>query len=91
MFKSRTAFLLLGIALLLSGQSVFADTNTDADPYLEQARAILKKAPLVDGHNDLPMVIRDGFGGDVEGHDISVPAAYDTDIPRLRAGGVGKN
>jgi membrane dipeptidase len=35
------------------------------------------------------MVIRDEFGGDVEGHDISVPAAFDTDIPRLRAGGVG--
>lgn len=87
MFKSLTRSLLLGIALLVGWQSVLADTGADA--YLEQARAILKQAPLVDGHNDLPMVIRDGFGGDVEGHDISVAAAYDTDIPRLRAGGVG--
>lgn len=89
MFRSRITFLLMGIALLVGWQSVLAETNTDADPYLEQAREILKKAPLVDGHNDLPMVIRDGFGGDVEGHDISVAAEFDTDIPRLRAGGVG--
>ncbi|MGB7452663.1 MAG: dipeptidase [Lysobacterales bacterium] len=87
MFRSRINVLTLGFALVLGWQLAFADDH--ADPYLEQARAILKKAPLVDGHNDLPMVIRDEFGGDVEGHDISVPAPHDTDIPRLRAGGVG--
>jgi membrane dipeptidase len=87
MFKIRINVLLLGIALVLGWQSACADP--DADPYLEQARAILKKAPLVDGHNDLPMLIRDEFGGDVEGHDIAVAASHDTDIPRLRAGGVG--
>ncbi len=48
-----------------------------------------RRRRIVDGHNDLPMVIRDEFGGNVEGHDISVPASHDTDIPRLRAGGVG--
>ena len=87
MYISRIRVLLLGIALLVFCQSVFADDQ--ADSYLEQARAILKKAPIVDGHNDLPMLIRDEFGGDVEGHDISVPASNDTDIPRLLAGGVG--
>jgi len=87
MFKSRIHVLLLGFALVVGWQSAFADQHTD--PFLEQARAILKKAPLVDGHNDLPMVIRDEFGGDVEGYDISVPASHDTDIPRLHAGGVG--
>jgi len=75
------------LALVLGWQTVCADEHSD--PYLEQARAILKKAPLVDGHNDLPMVIRDEVDGNVEGHDISVPASHDTDIPRLRAGGVG--
>ena len=87
MFKSRINGLLLGLVLALGWQTAFADEGADA--YLEQARAILKKAPLIDGHNDLPMVIRDEFGGNVEGHDISVPAWGDTDIPRLRAGGVG--
>ena len=87
MFKSRINVLLLGFALAVGWQPAFADDPADA--YLEQARAILAKAPLVDGHNDLPMVIRDELGGNVEGHDISVPASHDTDIPRLRAGGVG--
>jgi len=77
----------LGLGLVLGCQVAFADNRTDA--YLEQARAILAGAPLIDGHNDLPMVIRDEFGGDAEGHDISAPASFDTDIPRLRAGGVG--
>ena len=86
MFNSRI-HVMLGFALVLGWQSAFANQHTD--PFLEQARAILKKAPLVDGHNDLPMLIRDEFGGDVEGHDISEPASHDTDIPRLRAGGVG--
>jgi len=87
MFKSRLNGLFLGLVLVLGWHAVFADDGADA--YLEQARAILKKAPLVDGHNDLPMVIRDEYGGNVEGHDISIAAAHDTDIPRLRAGGVG--
>jgi len=87
MFNSRFYGLLLGLFMVLGWHSAFADN--DADAYLEQARAILKKAPLIDGHNDLPMLIRDEFGGDVEGHDISAPASHDTDIPRLRAGGVG--
>lgn len=79
--------LLMGSALLLGWPSAHADQPADA--YLEQARAILKSSPIVDGHNDLPMVIRDEYGGDVVAHDISIPASHDTDIPRLRAGGVG--
>ena len=82
----RWAFL-LALALASVGQPALAQQGSDA--YLDQARAILQRAPIVDGHNDLPMVIRDNLAGDVEGHDISMPAAYDTDIPRLRAGGVG--
>ena len=85
--KSAVTHIVLGFALLLGWQSALADHH--ADPYLERARAILKTAPLIDGHNDLPMLIRDEFGGDVEGHDISVRASNDTDLPRLREGGVG--
>jgi membrane dipeptidase len=75
------------LSMALGWQTACADSEADA--YLDQARAILARAPLIDGHNDLPMVIRDEFGGNVEGHDISAPASHDTDIPRLRAGGVG--
>ena len=86
---SRSCFsaILLVFALLLGCQPALA--SQPADAYLEQAREILRRSPIVDGHNDLPMVIRDEYGGDVLAHDISVRAPGDTDIPRLRAGGVG--
>ena len=60
-----------------------------ADSSLERAKAILDESPVVDGHNDLPWVIREKFDGNVEGYDISRVAEYDTDIPRLREGRVG--
>jgi len=44
--------------------------------------------PIIDGHNDLPMQLRGRFGYDVGGLDRSRPGLQ-TDIPRLRAGGVG--
>jgi len=60
-----------------------------ADDALDRARSVLDDAPIVDGHNDLPWVIREKFGGDVEGLDISARSQFDTDIPRLREGRVG--
>ena len=60
-----------------------------AQDNLERAKALLQDAPVVDGHNDLPWVIREKFGGDVENYDISVYAQFDTDIPRMREGQVG--
>ena len=57
--------MLLGFALVPGWQPAYAEDHTG--PYLEQARAILEKAPLVDGHNDLPMLIRDEFGGAITG------------------------
>ncbi len=59
------------------------------DDALARAERVLTGAPLIDGHNDLPWVIREKFGGDVEGYDIAVRAGFDTDIPRLREGRVG--
>jgi membrane dipeptidase len=63
--------------------------SQDSDSSLERARAILDESPIVDGHNDLPWVIREKSAGNVESHDISRAADYDTDIPRLREGRVG--
>lgn len=67
--------------------------GAQADPALEHAKEVLAKSILFDGHNDLPWAIR-GFEaapGDVAAYDIRVraPAEGQTDIPRLRAGGVG--
>lgn len=82
--RIETALVLL-VALTVSNFA-FCQNN---DAALERAKRILQGAPVVDGHNDLPWVIREKFGGDVEGYDISVRAQFDTDLPRLRAGYVG--
>jgi membrane dipeptidase len=47
----------------------------------------LRMAPIFDGHNDLPSALR-GAGYSVEDLDNGRPELH-TDIPRLRAGGVG--
>lgn len=60
-----------------------------ADAMLEQALALLERAPLIDGHNDLPYVIRldRAAKGDVAAYDLTrIHAETDTDIPRMRAG-----
>jgi membrane dipeptidase len=56
---------------------------------LAQAKAILKSTPLIDGHNDLPWVIREEAGGDVLSYDLASDKPRDTDIPKLREGLVG--
>jgi membrane dipeptidase len=61
-----------------------------SDRYLEQARAILKEVPLIDGHNDLPWAVRTGFALSLDSANIAQPQPrLMTDIPRLKAGMVG--
>ena len=86
MSRFKTGTLLLACTALTMWQLA---VSQDDDAALERATRILLSAPVVDGHNDLPWVIREKFGGDVEGYDISVRAQYDTDLPRLRKGVVG--
>jgi membrane dipeptidase len=56
----------------------------------ERARALLAISPVFDGHNDLPWAMRLAAGYDFGKVDVAFdqPALH-TDIPRLRAGGVG--
>jgi membrane dipeptidase len=59
---------------------------------LRQARELLARHPLIDGHNDLPWTIRMSpeAEGDPDRYDLrSAPPPGQTDLPRLRAGGVG--
>ncbi|MFE9910118.1 dipeptidase [Streptomyces clavifer] len=58
---------------------------------LDRARLLLADHPVVDGHNDLPWALREQVGYDLEARDISTDqtGVLHTDIPRLRAGGVG--
>jgi membrane dipeptidase len=61
------------------------------DEALDHAKRLLKTTPLIDGHNDLPWVIRTLAKPprDVEAFDIRDRAPYQTDLPRLRQGLVG--
>jgi membrane dipeptidase len=64
----------------------------DDSHFLTLAKATLERAPIFDGHNDLPWVIRQDAAarGDVIAYDLSiVHERADTDIPRLREGLVG--
>ncbi len=58
---------------------------------LAHVRELLATTPLVDGHNDLPWVIRESATAplDVVAYDLEKPTSGHTDIARLRRGGVG--
>ncbi|TVL88188.1 dipeptidase [Streptomyces sp. SAJ15] len=58
---------------------------------LAQARELLAAHPVVDGHNDLPWALRQQVRYDLDRCDIAADqrGRLHTDIPRLRAGGVG--
>ena len=63
-----------------------------ADPdALDRARALLAGHPVVDGHNDLPWALRTHAGYDLDRCDIATDQTgrLQTDLARLRAGGVG--
>ncbi|MEU5158941.1 dipeptidase [Streptomyces sp. NPDC020875] len=66
-------------------------TETPAAGRLDRAREILAAHPVVDGHNDLPWALRERARYDLDRYDVSADRAGElhTDIPRLRAGGVG--
>lgn len=56
---------------------------------LEHAKALLKRFPLIDGHNDLPWVIHSqkSCSQSVKRYDLArVHSESDTDLPRLREG-----
>ncbi|WP_292062499.1 dipeptidase [Brevundimonas sp. UBA7664] len=82
--------LLSSVAAVLMAGPVLAQA---ADPGEARARRILERTPLIDGHNDLPWALRQNHGNDP--HAVDLTANLDdstrlhTDIPRLRAGGVG--
>ncbi len=63
-----------------------------SERHLARARAFLERIPFVDGHNDLPYVMRQDATakGDVAAFGLDrAHQGYDTDIPRLREGKVG--
>jgi len=93
----RTSFLLL--ALPLGAAPLAAQTDS---ALIRHALRLHSAVPMIDGHNDLPWKLRtrgtDSFDSSdisravfsLDSTDLSRPQPkLDTDIPRLRAGGVG--
>ncbi len=91
-FAALAAPFAVCLAALFTCLPAFAEASAHEDEgSLAKARAILARHPLVDAHNDLPWVIREAGEPprDVAAYDLGVRTAGDTDIARLRAGGVG--
>ena len=80
-------------AALLSTAALLAVAAPAAAQDEATARRILERTPLIDGHNDLLWALRQGFGNDPHAVDLTTnldtSTDLHTDIPRLRAGGVG--
>src|SRR5688572_9060632 len=84
MLHHSLAGVLLSVGILAASQA------PDSAPLLDRARALHKKSPLIDGHNDYPWELRERAQRDLDRLDItkSQPSIM-TDIPRLRRGGLG--
>jgi membrane dipeptidase len=82
-FAVRSAPALL---LLLTAGAARAE-----DAALARARRVLAAHPVIDGHNDLPWAIRENPAAplDVEAYDLRKRTPGNTDLERLREGGVG--
>src|SRR6478672_4691981 len=65
-------------------------TDSTAHDVPDRITSLLSRSPVFDGHNDLAWAMRKQVAYDLAQRDITVhqPLLH-TDIPRLRAGGVG--
>ena len=81
---------LLAVSLLAIAAPALAQTAPTAEEV--RVRRLLDRTPLIDGHNDLPWALRQNFQNDPHALDLTSNQSANrlhTDIPRLRAGGVG--
>jgi membrane dipeptidase len=85
----RTA-LLSAVVLAFAAGPVLAQAPGSGEARVLQ---LLRRTPLIDGHNDLPWALRQRHGNDPHAVDLTTnldaSTELHTDIPRLRAGGVG--
>jgi membrane dipeptidase len=88
--SARPAALALAAVLLL-GASSAPPAPPAEDAAVAHARRLLRDTILIDGHNDLPWEIRTAKSAprDVAAYDLRKTTPGDTDLARLRAGGVG--
>ncbi len=98
MMKRRAAL----AALLLAMAAGTARAQAPSQALLARAKRLHREVPMIDGHNDFPWEVRQQFRSSFEGHDMAAglplftgtdavghDIGFQTDIPRMRAGGVG--
>lgn len=81
----------VALAALAAG-AAYADPPTARDK--ARVEHVLRRTPVIDGHNDLPWELRENHGADPARVDLnndtrSLTSPMHTDIPRLRKGHVG--
>jgi membrane dipeptidase len=79
---------------LLALLAIASPATAADDPNLTRAYAVLKRQPIIDGHNDWPEQLRGQFGEkwwsvDLTADSRKFESPLQTDIPRLHAGRVG--
>ena len=86
---TRIPALALVLSLVAAIATLRSEQSGDA-ALLDRARALLRQSPLIDGHNDYPMALGEKAQRDISKLDIAKPQpSIMTDIPRLKAGGLG--
>jgi len=84
----RATSLLLGWSVITAAP--LAAQARDSASLLAQARRIHREVPVIDTHNDLPEMIRQRAGSDLVKMDPEKRLEnIDTDLPRLKEGGIG--
>jgi membrane dipeptidase len=87
------SLLTYGLAAALLAAAAPAAAQPAIDPAVaKRIDRILKRTPLIDGHNDLPWALREDFKSRVEGLESGTAGRTPplmTDMARLRAGRVG--
>ena len=85
----RLQQLFLTVLLLAVAASPSVAQQPDSQ-LVARARRILAQVPIIDGHNDLPSVMLESAGSDPARFDFAqAQLRFQTDFPRLKAGGVG--
>ncbi|HYW16316.1 MAG TPA: dipeptidase [Allosphingosinicella sp.] len=82
------------LPLLLAGTLASTAAAAPAQTPEQRVERVLKTGPIIDGHNDLPWEIRDAYDFwrkplDLDSDTTRLEARLQTDLPRMRRGGVG--
>jgi membrane dipeptidase len=82
------------LPLLLAGALISTSAAAAAQTPERRVERVLARSPVIDGHNDLPWEIREAYDFwrkplDLESDTSRLEARLQTDLPRMKRGGVG--